>query len=76
MKSKLSYLKQFENAPDLLIMHAGGMDIGVKQFRFYRLITNLRNHFQVFRNVFPILFSSTKKIKVFARCSSNGIFPY
>ena len=47
MKSKLSYLKQFENAPDLLIMHAGGMDIGVKQFPLYRLITNLINQYQV-----------------------------
>ena len=31
MKSKLSYLKQFESDPDYLIMHAGGNDIGVKE---------------------------------------------
>ena len=56
MKSKLSCLKQLENAPDLLIMHAGGYNIGVKQFPLYPLITNLRNLLQSIWNVFPILF--------------------
>lgn len=53
MKSKLSYLKQFESDPDYLIMHAGGNDIGVKECPLFWLIKNLRNHLQIIRECFP-----------------------
>lgn len=53
LKSKLHLLREIKAAPDFLVMHAGGNDIGLKRIPLYELIEIACDHLEIIKQRFP-----------------------
>lgn len=53
LQSKLHLLREIEAAPDFLVLHAGGNDIGLKRIPLHELIEIVCDHLDIIKQRFP-----------------------
>lgn len=53
LKSERNLLREIVTAPDFLVMHAGGNNIGLKRIPLYKLIEFVCDHLDIFKQRYP-----------------------